>query len=700
MGYFAATYNISLVVLSFAVAGLASLTALDLAGRVRVTTGRASLVWLGGGAFAMGTGIWAMHFIGMLAMDTAEYAGYNLALTAVSLGAAILTSALALFIVQTGQLNRFRLIAGSMVMGVGICLMHYVGMMAMITTEAIAYRPGLFLLSAAIAVSASGVALWLSFYLSPATGRAPLWQRLSAAMVMAVGISGMHYTGMAAAIMPNSIMAHVQSGITPVELAITTAVIATCILLAALMMAIYDAHLGSRNARLAASLHQANLDLKDRVHRDPLTHLPNRILFEERLDAQLPVADGLAVLFINLDRFRAINDTFGHRLGDAVLRAVANRLQNAVGAHDTVARGGGDEFMVLVSGSTDLDTYQTLAQQLVGALSRPFHIEDHLISLSASIGLSLYPDQAADRHALMIYADTAMSSASASGGNRFQLYEPAMSSQAERHSAIERRLRLALTTDGLSLAYQPKVNLRSGLIEGVEALLRWEDDELGRVTPDEIIPVAEATGLIVPLGQWVLRTACQCFGTDAPFERPLSVAVNVSALQLDDRQFTRKLTRILEETGFPAERLELELTESALVHNPEHARVTLTELRALGLTFAIDDFGTGYSNLAQLRRLPIQTLKIDRTFMMGVTTSAQEAAIVKAVMALAHALELHVVAEGIETPAQLDFIRELGGHHYQGYLCSKPLDRSGLLAFMKALPGTTEHRRVTSTRRV
>ncbi|MFD2190764.1 putative bifunctional diguanylate cyclase/phosphodiesterase [Pistricoccus aurantiacus] len=686
MSHLQASYNLALVALSFGVAAIASLTALDLAGRVRASTGVAGKIWLIGGAFAMGTGIWAMHFIGMLAMKTHAEVGYGVTLTVISLIAAVLSSVLALAIVQTGRLTNYRLAFGSLVMGLGICLMHYVGMEAMQTAGALSYQPSLFAASVVISVSASALALWLAFRLNPnhTSPRAPLWQRGVAALIMAVGISGMHYTGMAAAILPENMLDQAQGGISSDQLAIVIALLATCIMLAALMISIYDSHLSSRNAQLAHSLQQANRELKDRVYRDPLTQLPNRLLLEERLDTLLAQANSaFAVLFVDLDRFKSVNDSFGHQVGDELIKCAASRLVATIRETDTVARVGGDEFMVLATKSSEHQGFTSLARRIVSTLDKPFQIADSIVKVSSSVGISLYPEHGEDKHALMTHADAAMYCAKERGRNNFQFYEHDMTSLAERRALLERRLRLAIENDTLSLGYQPKVDVITGEITGVEALLRWKDEELGTVTPDEIIPLAEDTGLILPLGEWVLRTACRySAGQVQKADSALPVAVNISAIQLNNRHFIDLVKQVLRETGLPAENLELELTESALIQNPDHALRVLNELRELGVKLSIDDFGTGYSNLAQLKRFPLDRLKIDRTFMSGVTSDTQDAAIVQAVVALALSLGLQVVAEGIETEDQLSFIRDLQGHEYQGYLCSKALSASELKVFL------------------
>lgn len=681
-----ASYNLALVVLSLGVATIASFTALDLAGRVRVSQGVARHLWLAGGAFAMGTGIWAMHFIGMLAMDMAASMAYGVSLTLLSLVAAIFSSALALAIVQTGKLSSLRLGVGALVMGSGVCLMHYVGMAAMQTQGSLRYQPSLFIVSVVIAISASALALWLAFRLNPTNiRRPPIWQRCLAALAMAVGIAGMHYTGMVAAIYPNDGMLPVGGSLSTYQLAITVALVSTCIMLAALLISLFDAHMSSRNAQLAASLREANLELKHMVYRDALTQLPNRLLLEERLDMQLAAHQPtFALFFVDLDRFKHVNDSLGHHIGDKLIQQAAARLQAAVRDTDTVARVGGDEFMVLLGNSTSRDEATALAKRLVSTLDKSFLIANSVVKVSSSVGISLYPEHGQDKHELMIHADAAMYSAKRMGRNRFQFYEPDMASHEARSVQLERRLRLAIETESLSLAYQPKVDVKTGRLTGVEALLRWDDAELGSVAPDEIIPLAEDTGLILAVGEWVLNTACRyAKAWQDSTGQVLPMAVNVSARQLDNRYFVDTVKRVLNDTQLPPSHLELELTESALVLNPDRALSTLNELSGLGIALSIDDFGTGYSNLAQLRRFPINRLKIDRTFMADAVTNLQDAAIVKAVVALAHNLDLQVVAEGIENQDQLDLIRQLHSHEYQGYLCSKALTGEELTSFFE-----------------
>lgn len=680
-----AQYHTGLVALSLGVAFIASLTALDMAGRLRATEGLASKFWLAGGAFSMGVGIWAMHFVGMLAMDMSQAVAYDIPLTVVSFFAAVLSSALALTVVKTGKLTVMRLSAGAVLMGTGVCLMHYIGMAAMQIHGELSYQPLIFSLSVFIAVAASGVALWLVFRLNPTSEKRPsLWYRGFAGLVMALGIAGMHYTGMAATIYPAHAIMTSTEGLSPATLAIFVTTISMVIMLGALLLSLYDTHLTSANATLAASLSEANTELKGMVYRDPLTKLPNRLIFEERISKLLSEGcDSFSVFFVDLDHFKNVNDSLGHHVGDILIKQSAARLSAAVRDTDLVARVGGDEFMVLIQGNPSRKTAENLAFRIVETLQQPFQIDDMMVNVSSSVGVSMYPEHAQQMHELMVYADAAMYAAKKSGRNSYVFYQEDMTSGSERRVKLDERLRYALVNDGLHLAYQPKVDVVSGEVTGVEALIRWQDEELGLVTPDELIPFAEDSNLILPLGEWVLKTACQ-FSADWEREhnQPLPIAVNISAMQLGHRGFINTVKEVLETTGLTARRLELELTESTLVKDPNYAQEVMSQLREIGVSISIDDFGTGYSNLAQLRRFPIDRLKIDKSFMTEAVMNEQDAAIVKSVIALAQILNLQVTTEGIETEEQLEFVRSLNGQEYQGYYYSKALPADELRSLL------------------
>ena len=413
--------------------------------------------------------------------------------------------------------------------------------------------------------------------------------------------------------------------------------------------------------------------------RDPLTELPNRVLFNDRLEQGIVAArrtgQSLALLFIDLDRFKNINDSLGHQVGDLLIKEVAERMQHCIRKGDTVSRLGGDEFVVTLEGLQQAEDAAQVAGKIIKSVSRPFHIAGHTLNTSCSIGISIFPLDADDDRALMKNADTAMYHAKERGRNNYQFFSPEMNVRAvERHN-LESALRQAIERQEFTLYYQPQVDIRAGQVVGMEALLRWQHPERGLLSPATFIGVAEESGLIEPIGQWVLRSACQRAKAwiDAGYP-PLKVAVNISPRQLiRPSEFSRSITRILNSTGLDPRFLELEMTESLLVHNVEESIAVLRRLGQNGVRIAVDDFGTGYSSLSYLRQLPIDTLKIDRSFVRDIETDPEDRAIIQAIIAMAHSLNLQVTAEGVETRGQLDALARLGCDEYQGYLFSKPL---------------------------
>jgi diguanylate cyclase (GGDEF)-like protein/PAS domain S-box-containing protein len=413
---------------------------------------------------------------------------------------------------------------------------------------------------------------------------------------------------------------------------------------------------------------------------DPLTELPNRLLFHDRLAVAVAQAQRrgavLATLFLDLDRFKVINDSLGHSVGDRLLCKVAERLRTCVRETDTLARLGGDEFIMLVQGiSSEADALR-VARKIQLAMRQPFPLDERDLFVTTSIGIAMYPADGKDAESLIHNADTALYRAKDLGSDNAQLYTPAMNTKALKRLAIEGDLRLALRNNQLAVHYQPIVDLKTGRVRGAEALLRWQHPEMGLLPPDEFIPLAEISGQIIPIGDWVLRTACAQVRKwqerhNGPV--PLSVAVNLSARQLLQRELAPQVARVLEETNLPRGSLELEITESDAIQNVELSIATLTELRKLGVTISMDDFGTGYSSLSYLRRLPIDRIKIDRSFVQDVSNDPDEGAHARAVIAMAHILKMSVIAEGVETPDQLAFLAKHGCDQMQGFIFSEPV---------------------------
>jgi diguanylate cyclase (GGDEF)-like protein len=415
-----------------------------------------------------------------------------------------------------------------------------------------------------------------------------------------------------------------------------------------------------------------------RAQHDALTGLPNAVVFADRVDVALTAArrNGrrAAVLFLDLDRFKSINDSLGHAVGDQLLRAVASRLQGALRDSDTVARNGGDEFTILLSSVDDEMDCARVAEKLLGVFAAPIVAGARELVTSTSIGVAMFPDDGEDVETLLKHADTVMYRAKANGRNAFQLYTSDMSARARVRLSLESNLRNAIDRQELQLHYQPKVDLTSQEVVGLEALVRWPHRELGFVGPDAFIPLAEETGLIVPLGEWVLETACRQAKEWVDIGLPaVPVAVNLSARQFADHRFEGVVERILDRTGLDPSLLELELTESVFLHDVAGASATLRRLRSLGVGCSIDDFGTGYSGLTYLATMPIDSLKIDRSFIGAIRGELDESPIVEAVIALAHSLRMTVIAEGVETDPQARFLRAHGCEQMQGYLFSPPL---------------------------
>jgi diguanylate cyclase (GGDEF)-like protein len=411
---------------------------------------------------------------------------------------------------------------------------------------------------------------------------------------------------------------------------------------------------------------------------DTVTQLPNRALFEDRLEQAVAIAkatgQSLGVLFISLDQFKKVNDSLGHGPGDVLLREFAERLKSCINKSDTVARFANDEFALLrtqIDGTKDvIETIGSLSQ----VLKFSFDLPGHELFATASVGVSLFPVDGDDCQTLLKNAGAALYKAKRSGGANYQFFTADMHELAASRLALESSLRRAIHNEEFLLHYQPRVSVDSLAITGLEALVRWQHPQLGLVSPSEFIPLAEDTGLIVPIGEWVLRAAClQGRRWIEEGFAPIPIAVNISARQFHDRDLSQTVIRILEETGFSPKYLELELTESSIMQNEEFAASMLNQLKSMGVNISIDDFGTGFSSLASLKRLPIDALKIDQSFVREATTDPDDAALVMAIITLGHNLRLKVVAEGVETDDQLRFLQLLRCDEIQGYFFSKPV---------------------------
>ncbi|MCD1260474.1 EAL domain-containing protein [Paenibacillus athensensis] len=422
------------------------------------------------------------------------------------------------------------------------------------------------------------------------------------------------------------------------------------------------------------------------AYHDALTGLPNRLLFHKRLDLCMSQSNRykfkLAVLLIDLDRFKNINDTLGHQAGDKLLQHVAQKLNISVRECDTIARLGGDEFIILLTHLHDLREMSKITERILTNLNAPFLLEDQEIRISGSIGVSLYPDHATNADSLIKYADIAMYTAKENGRGQVEIYTPDLSSKALQRFELENSLRKAIERGEFSLHYQPQIDLRTGRFFGIEALIRWHSPDKGMIPPMDFIPLAEEMGLIVPIGTWVLRQAClqvkEWLGSGLP---PMIISVNISAQQFHMDNFVQMVKEVLAETGVAPAHLCLEITETTAIRNIERSVQMLSELVEMGIHIAIDDFGTGYSSLGVLKRLPVHTVKIDKSFIRDMTEDDENAAIVKAIIAMSHSLGLSVTAEGVEIHQQLDNLRSLDCDFIQGYYIGKPMPSEQFTSF-------------------
>jgi diguanylate cyclase (GGDEF)-like protein len=457
------------------------------------------------------------------------------------------------------------------------------------------------------------------------------------------------------------------------------------------------------NAREMEELKRTQQRLDYIAHFDALTDLPNRMLFMDRIEQAILHAHRnngrVAVLFLDLDNFKIVNDTLGHSFGDGLLRKVAQRIKSCLREDDTAARLGGDEFIVMLPNIDDVLDAAKVADKLLEGLAEPLVIDQHKIFISVSIGISIYPLNSHDTEGLLADADTAMYHAKKLGKNNYQYFTPAMNSSAQNYMKLEKHLRRALEKNEFVLYYQPQIAVATDRIIGMEALIRWRNPELGLIAPNDFMPVAEETGLIVPIGAWVLKSACAQARHWLQQGWPIRVAVNLSSRQFHQVQYRRHkqhplleaVLEALEETALPPDLLELEITEGTLMHQLETTMALLNTLKRKGVRLSIDDFGTGYSSLSYLKQFPIDTLKIDKSFINDISTDINDRAIVAAITVMAQQLKLEVIAEGVETEAQLEFLRELQCHSVQGYYFSKPLPAEEIPLYLqgKLSPSST-----------
>lgn len=546
-------------------------------------------------------------------------------------------------------------------------------MYANVVHVAILWSHSLILLSVMIAIVASGVGLWLAFHLRQNTRRA-LINRLVAALIMALAIASMHYTGMGAATFTH--FGHtVHNGLSTLELSVWVCAVTLVILGIMLVVSMVDSQL--RTSRLADNLHQLNCQLEHQVHFDALTGLANRTQIDACLQACLQHSKlhqhQFALVFIDLDRFKVVNDTWGHHIGDQLLIASTQRIYSCLDDTMTLARLGGDEFILLVPDCNKEDI-TALLTRIAAAIGDPFTLFGYTIRVSLSAGSSIYPEHGSTLHELKVKADMAMYHVKQAGRNGWAIYSPEMEAIADTPPTFLQELSQALEHDQFELWYQPKYTAGDHSLTGFEALLRWHHPERGMLLPAEFLPALEETGLIIPVGKWVIQQACQQLHQwKLQGHAEWTLAVNLSPSQFEQHDIVDVVCGTLAQYQLSPAYLTLELTESTALKNLKRSAEVLNAFSALGITVSIDDFGTGYSNILMLKSLPARELKIDRVFVKDISENSKNTKIVSTIIDIAHSMNMQVVAEGIETQEQEILLTQMGCGVLQGFLFAKPL---------------------------
>ncbi|MGH8349011.1 MAG: putative bifunctional diguanylate cyclase/phosphodiesterase [Pseudomonas sp.] len=694
------THDPFLVLLAYLVACVGCFATLDMAERVAHAEKSASKTrwrWVGSGCLA--GGIWAMHFVAMLAFQAPVGLYYQLPVTVFSLTIALLAAWLAMHTLSLPDLNLQQCLMASIGIGLGIATMHYVGMTAMHSSALVYYHPGLFALSIALAIGAALAALLLAWYLRNGAGMLHQLFKYGASLLLGAGILSMHLTAMAAfnLVLPNGSLPVQSSEQSHLQLALTVTVMTLLIIGSSISAALADKKLQHKDRdlqrvnSLLSQLDQARMSLQQVAHYDPLTNLINRRgfnqVFAEKLIEKTNETGMLAVLFLDIDHFKRINDSLGHDAGDELLKVLAGHIKSSIRSHeDVVARFGGDEFCLLID-LHDRDEARQLAQRIMLKMKEPIELAGRRMVMTTSIGISMFPEDGMTCEELLKNADLALYQSKGSGRNSLNFFSANLKTRATLELQLEEELRHALREDtGLMLYYQPIYDLKTGQVSKLEALIRWQHPVHGLLVPDRFIAIAEANGLIAELDNWVLRKACEDMGElSRQGCEDLKIAVNCSPLNLAREELADEIEYALRAAGVEPHRLELEVTENALMGNIADTLVLLRQIRALGVSLSIDDFGTGYSSLAYLKRLPLNTLKIDRSFIQDIPKATQDMEIVQAIIVMAHTLHLQVVTEGVETFEQYQFLENHGCDFVQGYLLSRPVPLAELHPVLKEI---------------
>ena len=683
------SHDLALVALSYLIAVAAAYSALDLASHAgQVRAPRVAWLWRCVGAFCLGGGIWSMHFVAMQAFQVPLRIEYDVGLTLFSLLIAVAASLLTMWVIGRARMQLGLYFVAALSSGLGIAAMHYTGMLAIESDARVYYDAPLFIASILIAVAASFVALVLAFFFHDKKGASFLWLKLFAALVMGVAICAMHFVGMAGyqMVLPPGVEPHLlhDNQHSPLAFAIAG------VMLAIIVSGMIGSWAEQTRRRSESEVHELSRRLDEMSHYDSLTGLFSRPAMAEMFSTLVtgPAQNHqLGLMYLDVDKFRRINESFGYAAADQVLTLVAERIRRATRANDIVGRINGDEFciMAMVNDEQELIAY---AERVMGRMHRPMTFGEHEFQLSVAVGMSLYPAHGTHFDDLISNAVLALTDAKRQPLSRAHVFAEEMRARARQQRQIERDLRVALKRDQLVVHYQPIIEAGSGRISSLEALVRWQHPTLGFIPPDQFIGIAEAISVITELDLWVMRRACRDLrGLHQAGYPDLHVSVNCSAVNLTLTRLPEMVAQILAETGVDARFVVLEVTENALMENLTMAASILDQIRALGVRISIDDFGSGYSSLAYLSRLPLDTLKVDRMFIKDIPQSLGNSAITSAILAMAHKLQLKVVAEGVETQEHRDFLQQNSCDYLQGYLISRPVPVANLHPLLQSHNG-------------
>ena len=628
----------------------------------------------------LGLAISAMHFIGMLASHLPEGYHFDISLTVLSYLIGATASVFAVWLTTRPTLPMLRLILGALFLGLGISGMHYTGMLALsVEHHQLRYDPLLVICSVLIAVCGSGLSCLFVFKYKTAVKYKTALKAV-VAILMAFSIVGMHYTGMAATYFDTGFAEALGSAHTEQAVLLFSIIfITSLVFVAGFAVAVLEARLEERNQQLV----RINKELATQSLHDSLTKLPNRLYLTDYAEVIFSHhrlrEEKAAFLYVDLDRFKSVNDAFGHHIGDQLLIQMANRLHEKLSSSHKLFRIGGDEF-VLISENTDVNQAMLLAEEVLHFIQEAYLIATKEINISASLGIAMYPEHGTNIQDLLINADVAMLASKEQGRNTFTVFHSTTDQQDVRsQSKLINDLYKAVDEQQFVLFYQPKFTANYKVC-GIEALIRWKHPSLGLLTPQMFIEGAEKTGLIIPMGYWALEQACQQIQkwerSNSPF---YPIAVNLSALQFENKKLFNVLEQLLEQYQIQPHNLILEITESTAMHHIDSSIRTLERLRKLGIRIAIDDFGTGYSSFLYLKDLPVDELKIDRGFLIDLQPNSKEEAILESIIHLAARLGLIVTAEGVETQQQADILTNLGCNQLQGYLLGMPVNVENLV---------------------